>query len=75
MMMLIALCKLNSNKSMMMAERNLLRDAFALRNVYAKNNLNDVVLHTNCPALFYFLQTNTRFHLTAKMSNMPIDHQ
>ena len=64
---MIALCKMNS-KSMMMAERNLLRDAFVLHNFYAKYNLNDVGLHTNCPdwvSLFYFSQKNN-----AKMSNM-----
>ena len=67
----LALCTLNSNK--------MENDAFALHNCDRKNNLNDIVLHTNCPdwvSLIYLSQKNTRFFfLTAKMASLSIDHR
>ena len=74
----LALCTLTQTKSKMATKWKMLHDAFALRNCYRQ--LNDVVLHTNCPdrvSLMYFSQKNTRFvvFLTAKMACLSIDHR
>ena len=77
-----ALCTLNSNKIELKWRQNGKCCMTHLRCVIViKNNLNDVVLHTNCPDrvyLKYFSQKNTRFvvvFLTAKMACLSIDHR